>query len=171
MCIYAATPGDKKVNLTWQEYVPWVNSKYFIYRETTTTSGIFTLIDSTTTQNYVDSNLVNELTYCYRILSVGEYSDTSLPKPLRNYSEIKCETPVDLIPPCQPYFDITTSCDDLQNIITWTNPNTYCSDDAVQYNIYFAPTVFDPLQLIYSSTNMGVTTFIHQYLYEGVYPS
>ena len=167
----SSTPGDKKVNLSWQQYVPWLNYKYKIYRETTPASGLFNLIDSTSSTSYVDSNLVDQVTYCYRILSVGEYSDTTLPKPLRNYSEIKCETPVDLIPPCQPNFNIVTNCDDLQNIISWSFPNSTCGSDAVQYNIYFSPTVFDPLQIIYTTTDMSTTTFVHQYLYDGTIPS
>ncbi len=165
------TPGDKKINLSWQQYVPWVNYMYKIYRGATSSPGTFTFIDSTTNQNYIDSNLVNEVNYCYRVLSIGEYSDTSLPSPLRNFSEVKCDSPVDLIPPCQPNFDVTTSCDDLQNVISWTNPNTYCCNDAVQYTIYFAPSVNDPLQIIYTSTNLSITTYIHNYLFEGMIPS
>ncbi|MGZ4117909.1 MAG: T9SS type B sorting domain-containing protein, partial [Bacteroidia bacterium] len=169
----SSTPADKKVNLSWQQYVPWVNYIYKVYRETSPGSGSFTFLDSTANQNYIDSNLVDEVNYCYRVLSIGQYSDTTLPKPLRNYSEIKCETPVDLIPPCQPNFDISTSCDAIQNIISWTNPATTCSGsgDAVQINIYFAPTVGDPLELIYSTTNMSITSYTHQYLFNGSIPS
>ena len=164
----SSTPADKKITLSWQQFVPWVNYKYLIYKETTPASHIFTLIDSTTSTTYLDSNLLDEVNYCYRVLSIGEYSDTTLPKPLRNYSEIKCDVPVDNVPPCQPFFNVTTSCTSLQNIIEWTNPNHYCCHDAVQINIYFAPTVFDQLQLIYSTTNMSDTTYTHQYLFDGI---
>lgn len=165
----SSTPADKKVNLTWQEFVPWDNYMYHIYRETSPGSAVFSLIDSTITQSYTDTALLNEVEYCYKILSIGEYSDTTLPRPFRNYSQVKCETPVDLVPPCQPIFNIVTDCDILQNVITWVNPNTYCSDDAVQINIYFSPTVDDPLQLIYSTTDMSMTSYtLPIYLFEGV---
>jgi len=166
----SSTPADKTVNLTWQHFVPWNNYSYHIYRETSPGSTIFNLIDSTTALTYSDTTLLNEVEYCYRILTIGEYSDVTLPKPLHNYSQIKCETPVDLIPPCQPPFDVVTDCNVLQNVITWVNPNTNCvNDDAVQINIYFAPTVDDPLQIIYSTTDMSLTSYtLPVYYYEGV---
>lgn len=165
----SSAPANKKVRLAWKEFVPWNNYKYFIYKEIPTGSLSFTLIDSTTTKSYVDTGLVNGITYCYKIISEGVYSDTSLPRPLFNHSQIKCEIPIDTIPPCQPNFTVTNDCDILQTIISWTNPNTYCSDDAVQYNIYFAPTTSDPLKLIYSSTDMNNTTYsVPVYYYEGV---
>ena len=91
-------------------------------------------------------------------------------KVVSEYSPIKCETPVDLVPPCQPPFDVVTDCDVIQNTITWVNPNT-CpgGGDAVQINIYFSPTVNDPLQLIYSTTDMTLTSYtLPIYYFEGV---
>ena len=166
----SSTPADKQVNLTWQHFVPWNNYIYHIFRETTPGSAVFNLIDSTTTLSYSDTALLNEVEYCYRILAIGEYSDTTLPKPLRNYSQIKCETPIDIIPPCQPPFDVVTDCDVIQNTISWVNPNLNCTEnDAVQINIYFAPTVDDPLLLIYSTTDMSLTSYMLPiYYYEGV---
>lgn len=165
----SSTPADKRVNLSWQKFVPWNNYMYHIYRETAPGSTIFNFIDSTTALTYADTGLVNEVQYCYKILSIGQYSDTTLPKPLFNWSQIKCETPVDLIPPCQPTFNVVTDCDVIQNTITWINPNTYCSNDAVQINIYFSPTVTDPLQLIYSTTDMSLTSYtLPIYHFEGV---
>lgn len=166
----SSTPADKQVNLTWQHFVPWNNYIYHIYRETFPGSTFFTKIDSTTALSYSDTALLNEVEYCYRILAIGEYSDTTLPKPLFNYSQIKCETPVDLVPPCQPPFDVVTDCDVIQNTITWINPNTNCTEqDAVQINIYFAPTVNDPLQLIYSTTDMTLTSYtLPIYYFQGI---
>ncbi|MBL0330915.1 MAG: gliding motility-associated C-terminal domain-containing protein [Bacteroidetes bacterium] len=166
----SSTPADKQVNLTWQHFVPWNNYEYFIYRETSPGSTVFNLIDSTTALTYADTGLVNEVEYCYRILAVGEYSDTLLPKPLRNYSQINCETPVDIVPPCAPPFDVVTDCEATQNTITWVNPNTFCSDqDAVQINIYFSPNVTDPMQLVYSTTDMSLTSYtLPVYYFEGV---
>ncbi|MBL7883734.1 MAG: gliding motility-associated C-terminal domain-containing protein [Bacteroidia bacterium] len=163
----SSSPVGNQVNLSWQEIVPWNNYKYFIYREIPTGSN-FVLIDSTTNLSYTDTGLVNGINYCYKVVSKGEYSDPALPRPLYNSSQRKCESPVDLIPPCQPNFTVNNDCFDLQNTISWVNPNTYCSDDAVQYNLYFAPTTSDPLEIIYTSTDMNITTFVHTYSYEGV---
>lgn len=166
----SSTPADKEVNLTWQHFVPWNNYMYHIYRETVPGSTIFIEIDSTTALTYTDTALLNEVEYCYRVLATGEYSDTTLPRPLRNYSQIKCETPIDIVPPCQPPFDVVSGCEMIQNTITWVNPNTVCTDDdAVQINIYFSPTFDDPLQLIYSTTDMSMTNYtLPVYYYEGV---
>lgn len=162
----STSPTDNKVNLSWQEFVPWINYKYYIYKETS--PGIFTQIDSTTAKTYVDTGLVNGVTYCYKIVSVGQYSDVALPRPLYNTSEIKCETPIDRIPPCQPTFTVSGDCDLMQNTLSWINPNTYCSDDATKYNIYFARTKDESLQLLYSSTDLNTTTYIHTDNYDGI---
>ncbi len=166
----SSTAADKTVNLTWQHFVPWNNYIYHIFRETSPGSAVFTLIDTTTATNYSDTALVNEIEYCYKILAIGEYSDATLPKPLFNYSQIKCETPIDLIPPCQPPFDVVSDCSFIQNSITWQNPNLVCSDgDAVQINIYFSPTVTEPLQLIYSTTDMSLSSYTFPiYYFEGI---
>ncbi len=167
--VYLKTvPLDKKINLSWQEFVPWTNYRYDIYRASPSGTSAFLKIDTSITQSYIDTGLVNGVNYCYKILSVGRYSDTALPRPLYNSSEKKCDKPVDLVPPCQPTFTVANDCNLFQNTISWINPNTYCCHDAVQYNIYFSPTADGALQVIYSSTNMNTTTFIHQYLFEGV---
>lgn len=157
----SSTPSDNKVSLSWQENVPWVNNLYYIFKELPVGSSTFVLIDSTILQNYVDSNLVNGITYCYKVQSRGAYSDTTLPRPLYNMSQIKCDTPIDLTPPCQPAFTVTPDCETPINFISWDNPNNYCCDDAIQYNIYYAETTDANMELIYSTTNMNDTTYSH----------
>ncbi|MCW3083559.1 MAG: hypothetical protein JWP12_925 [Bacteroidetes bacterium] len=164
----SSAPSANKVSLSWQEYVPWTNNLFYIYKEIPHASGTFVLIDSTVAHTYADSGLVNGINYCYKVKSSGAYSDTTLPRPLYNMSQIKCETPVDIVPPCQPTLAVTPDCGIMQNVLSWRNPNTYCSTDAVQYNIYFAPTNDQPLLLIYSTNNMNDTTYTHIYNYEGV---
>ncbi len=161
-------PTDNKINLSWQEFVPWTNYRYDIYRAFPVGSSTFVKIDTSVTQSYIDTGLVNGVNYCYKIISVGQYSDVILPRPLYNSSEIKCDQPIDLIPPCQPTFTVTNDCDNFQNILSWTNPNTYCSDDAAQFNIYFSTTMDGALILIYSSTDLNTTTFIHHFSFEGI---
>ncbi|MBL7888902.1 MAG: gliding motility-associated C-terminal domain-containing protein [Bacteroidia bacterium] len=164
----SSSPAGNEVNLSWQEIVPWTNYQYFIYKEIPQGSSTFVLIDSTINRTYVDTGLVNGVNYCYKVVTKGEYSDPALPRPLFNASQIKCETPIDIVPPCQPSFAVNNDCDNVVNTITWTNPNLTCSDDdAVQYNVYFSPTTDGTLQLVYSSTDMSTTTFIHSYDYEG----
>jgi len=164
----SSSPSDNKVTLTWNELVPWINDEYFIYKEMPSGSSTFVLIDSTTLKTYVDTGLVNGANYCYKVQSRGQYSDTALPRPLYNTSQIKCETPIDQVPPCQPAFTVSPDCGLLQNVLSWTNPNTYCSDDAVRYNIYFARTTEEDLMLLTTITDINTTSFTHLDNYEGV---
>lgn len=164
----ATAPADKKINLSWQEFVPWTNYRYDIYRAIPVGSSNYVLIDSTVSPSYIDTGLVNGVDYCYKVISVGQYSDVDLPRPLYNSSQVKCERPIDLVPPCQPIFIVANDCDLFQNTLSWTNPNTYCSDDATQYNLYFSATMDGTLELVYNSTEMDDTTYTHNYLFEGI---
>ncbi len=163
-----SSPTDNKINLSWTEVVPWTNYRYDVYRETAMGSNVFVYIDSSITQTYIDTGLVNGKTYCYKIVSFGKYSDTTLQRPLINISQIKCDIPIDIIPPCQPKLFVSNDCEAVKNTITWLNPNTYCSDDGKKYFIYFGPTTSSPLLLIDSVNNINTTTYTHQFLYEGI---
>ncbi len=162
------TPTDNKINLTWSEIVPWSNYRYYVYKETTPGSLTFTFVDSTVTQSYTDTGLVNGKNYCYKIVSLGQYSDTTLPRPLYNSSQIKCDMPIDRIPPCQPTVTVNNDCENIINTLVWTNPNNYCSDDAMKYFLYFGYTIDGPLQLIDSVTDINTLTYTHQYTFEDI---
>jgi gliding motility-associated-like protein len=153
------TSSDNTLTLNWQMDVPWTNYLYYISKETPTGSGVYKLIDSTTNTTYADKGLVNNVLYCYKVTSVGAYADTSLIKPLYNHSQIKCDKPGDHTPPCQPTLTFNTKCDVESNVLTWINPNTFCSDDAVSYNIYYSPTSDQPLKLIGTITDINQTSF------------
>lgn len=163
-----SVPGDNFVTLSWKEVVPWVNYKYFIYKEIPSGSSLFTLIDSTSALTYVDSGLVNGRNYCYKVKSKGDYSDPALPRPLYNFSQIKCETPVDIVAPCQPAFSVNPDCGIMQNAISWTNPNTYCSDDALSYVIYFARTTEETLMPVATINDINTTSYTHLDNYDGI---
>jgi gliding motility-associated-like protein len=154
------TPADRKMNLSWIHYVPWSNYKYYIYRKDPSQTS-FVLRDSTTSLSYIDSNnVVNRSTYCYKVLTKGQYSDTTILRPLLNNSEEVCATAVDLTPPCSPTLNITSDCVTGFVELKWNNPNHNCSDDVIKYLIYYKPTEDEPLALIDSVTNLSDTTFI-----------
>jgi gliding motility-associated-like protein len=153
------TSSDNALTLNWEVDVPWKNYRHYIYRETPAGSGIFTILDTTVTTSYVDTGLTNNVTYCYKVTTVGEYADTSLFKPLYNTSQIKCDKPQDQTPPCQPKMTLQTKCEVESNVLTWLNPNTYCSDDAVKYNIYYSHNSVDPLQLVAVINDINQTSY------------
>jgi gliding motility-associated-like protein len=154
------TPSDRKMNLSWVHYVPWTNYKYFIYRKNPSQVS-YTLHDSTTNMNYIDSiNVVNRATYCYKILTKGQYSDTTILRPLLNFSQEECATAKDLTLPCSPTLSIISDCNTGFVELKWNNPNHTCSDDVIKYYIYNKPTEDDPLVLIDSVSSVNDTTYI-----------
>jgi len=172
----SSIPGYHQLTLSWQAKVPWTNYKYYIYKETSPTSSVFKLIDSTTAVTYTDTGLVTRFNYCYKVISVGEFSDSTIIHPLFNDSEIKCEAPVDTIAPCQPAItNITGDCETGVTTFTWLNPNISCAPpyggDVLKYNIYFAPTDTGALRVIDGVSNVDSTTYTVRYLYEGKIPS
>lgn len=153
-------PADRKMNLSWVHYVPWTNYKYFIYRKDPSQT-VFNLHDSTTTLSYVDSiNVANRSTYCYKVLTKGQYSDPAILKPLLNNSQEVCATAVDLTPPCSPTLSIASDCNTGFVELKWNNPNHVCADDVIKYLIYFKPTEDEPLVVIDSISNLSDTTYV-----------
>ncbi len=153
------TPSDRKVKLTWNHFVPWVNYKYYIYR--LVPGGIvYTFLDSTAKLVYTDTNgLANRATYCYKILSKGQYSDPTIAKPLLNNSQEACAQPVDLTVPCAPTLKIISDCQTGLGQLIWNNPNHSCSDDVLKYYIYFKPTEDGDLTLIDSVKILSDTIY------------
>ncbi len=152
------TPSDKKLTLSWQEIVPWTNFKYTIFKETA--PFVWTNIGTSVLPTFADSNLINRHTYCYYVTSYGSYFNVSLPDTLINRSQRACGAPKDLSPPCAPQLLLTSDCEAAQNTLQWTDPNHYCADDVVTYNIWYAPTGADPLQIIENVTVSVDTNYI-----------
>lgn len=157
--------NDKRLNLTWNENVPWENYEYRIFRKAPDSIHF----DSLTTVNlnsFTDDSLINGKEYCYYIKSVGKYSSSRLINPIINYSQIVCDTPKDLTAPCPPKLSLIKDCDNAQNFLKWTNPNLTCdsTDDVVKYNIYFSDkwgATFNLLSVVYGS---NINEFLHNNL-------
>ena len=155
------TANDNQLELTWEEYVPWTNNLYEIYRETSPGSGVFNQIGTSTTQSYTDIGLINQKEYCYKIKTIGEFTQNGIRNPIENWSQIQCDEPYDYTPPCAPTIAIEGDCDLETTTLTWTNPNNICADDVVAYNLYFAPFSGDSLTLLTSFDSQFDTTFVH----------
>ena len=161
--IYLHSEGKaNRVNLTWNESVPWVNVKYVIYKQNS--SGGFDSLSTTIFEYYTDSNLVNGHTYCYKIKSIGEYTAPGYAKPLINWSQELCEEPVDKEAPCAPNMWVVTDCQLASNTITWDNPNYHCANDVVSYKVYYKPTYNVDYLELYSTTDLSDTIYIHDNL-------
>ena len=139
---------DRAVELTLRADVPWNNFQYIIERLNPQTLS-FEVIDSVSEPFYIDEGLENEVQYCYRIKTIGNYGLEQTPSPLINYSNERCAIPQDNVPPCPPELNVTSICDedvseiDLENLINtlnWINPDDPCNEvmDIVGYRIYYA---------------------------------
>lgn len=155
------TANDNQLELAWEEHVPWTNNLYEIYRESSPGSGIFNLIDTSYITSYIDDSLINQNEYCYKIKTIGEYTQNGIRSPLENWSQIQCGEPFDYTPPCPPTISIKGDCDLETNELTWTNPNYICADDVVAYNLYFAPFSGDSLEFLASFNSQFDTIFTH----------
>jgi gliding motility-associated-like protein len=152
-------PNDEQITLHMTHETPWINSLYEVFRETS--PGVFTLIGSSITDTYVDTALVNGQQYCYYAKTTGAYSDPSIVSPLINFSQIACDRPVDLTPPCAPTLALDNDCEIPLNTLTWNNPNESCADDTYEYHIWFTPTFDAPLEVIATITGAENTFFQH----------
>lgn len=158
-----STPSDNQIALFWSEDVPWDNHSYEIYRSNDF-GGPFSLIGTSTSSNYIDQGLVNGVEYCYYVKSIGSYPISSVINPIINFSQIKCDKPIDLTPPCPPVLSVDSDCIEGINDLIWNNPNNSCADDVTHYNIYYAPIEGEDLELIATinsgdDSNANDTTF------------
>lgn len=151
---------DNQLDLLMENYVPWTNDTFVVYRQNPLTL-LFDSIGYSTDSAFTDSGLVNGATYCYKVKTIGSYSSSGFIDPIINFSQINCGSPLDTIPPCAPELTVYDSCDVIRNHLVWTNPNNLCSDDVVSFNIYYAATNKEELNLIYNTTNLNDTFYTH----------
>lgn len=156
----SAYSTDNKLILSWEENVPWTNNQYIIFRQNPITS-LFDSIAYTNTHSYSDSGLVNGNNYCYKIESIGNYTEDGIINPIINYSQIVCAVPVDNVPPCAPLLTIVPDCKKVENTLTWNNPNNTCAEDIAGYYIYFSSTEDNDFIPIYKIEDPTITSFIH----------
>ncbi|MCL2246733.1 MAG: gliding motility-associated C-terminal domain-containing protein, partial [Lentimicrobiaceae bacterium] len=144
---------DKQLKLKWIDDVPWENNLHIIYRFNEATQ-LFDYIAATTEQQYEDSDLTNEMEYCYYVKSVGQYLLPDTVAPLYNRSQVQCGTPYDNVPPETPETKIETDCKNVTFSWKFSNEESYL--DVYQYYIYYQPNYKTPLFCIdsfYSSAS------------------
>lgn len=131
---------DESIFLEFTHNTPWLNYHHIISRESPTGSGNFVIIDTVNTEEYLDENLLNGDTYCYKVLTVGEYTagGNSIPKPLFNNSQINCASPIDTSAPCPPILVSTFYCEKDSLVLDWLiPPDPNCANDVKFYNVYY----------------------------------
>ena len=151
-------PGDNHMTLNMGASVPWTNYEYHIYRKDPGAID-FALVDTAYTAVYIDTGLVNNVLYCYRVLAIGSYYASDVPDPLYNWSQEVCAQPYDQTPPCPPALTIEDDCIAAVNSLSWSNVSG-CANDIEGYVIYYAPTLSDSLTLLTTLYGATDTTFL-----------
>jgi gliding motility-associated-like protein len=149
------TPADNTVLIKINKNTPWLNNQYIIYKFNQFTLQ-FDSIAVTENSSYNDNGLTNGTSVCYKVESIGTYTIGGNSYVTRNWSNERCETPMDYQHPCQPELSVRSSCDSLFNFLTWNNPNNTCADDVVSYKVYFTKlynTAFDSITHIEGAEN------------------
>jgi gliding motility-associated-like protein len=156
----SSAPTDNALQLTWQEQVPWANSKYFVYKQNSL--GGFDLLSTVSTPSYKDTGLVNGEEYCYYIQSFGTYSSPGIRDTILNNSQVHCNKPFDNVPPCaMDTLIVEGDCNLFQNTLTWNNPENDCADDIVGYKIYYTPLFGGELAFIQQVNSSSDTSFLN----------
>jgi gliding motility-associated-like protein len=154
-----SAPGDNKVMLNWSAFVPWTEDTFIVYRQNPLTLD-FDSIATTTVRQYTDEGLANGREVCYKVLSSGFYSASGFVNPILNYSQIRCDIPIDNEPPCPPSVEINSSCDSILNTLQWISPLD-CADDVLQYQVFYSPVLGDPFFLIATIDGINNTILEH----------
>lgn len=148
------TPSDRRITLTINESVPWANEQYVIFRRTANTT-IFDSIAMVQIRRYVDTGLVNGTQYCYYVRVRGTYGTPGYIDPLINYSQIKCDSPIDNVAPCQPMLTADIDCENLEIMFSWEDIRFTCAPDIENYLLYQKG---NPSELL-ATISPGNTTF------------
>ena len=153
-------PGDRKARLSFARNVPWINTRYDIFRFNESTAD-FDSIGSTNQLNYTDQLLENGREYCYLVRSYGGYLNDNMPKELLNYSQKQCVIPVDNEAPCTPEINVTSQCDSLYNTIRWVISDPVCLSDIAGYKIYYKKITEESLALLTEINDPGIYSYQH----------
>lgn len=197
-----AQPGDRNVLLRWEANVPWVNDNqvHMVYKENRANPGTFNLIAKipvTTANTYVFTDngedrekgdgdvsevIENNVTYCYRVVTVGVYEQQNQTHNnlglLENISQRACATPADRTPPCPVDLVLASAgCGNLSsqdfcnpatftNRLSWTIPQVSggvtCRNDIMGYNIYYSRYPDQPRRQIGFNNSGTLRTYDHR---------
>ncbi len=155
------SPGDRKARFNIKRNVPWINSRYDIFRLNASTMK-FDSIGYTGQLTYIDYGLENGTQYNYYARSTGSYTKPDLPSNLINFSQIATVIPVDNEPPCTPVLSVTSQCDSLYNTLQWHFDDQQCMEDVTGYNIYYKLLSAESLSLLEKITDEYVFTYRHK---------
>lgn len=135
----ATSVSTSSIQLTWGEVTD--ATSYNIYRSLTE-NGTYTLIANVTTTTYIDTGLIQNTTYYYRVEAINETESGTLTAPV-NATTTAIEAPSNVT---------ATETTATSIVLNWT-----AVTNAERYNIYRAVNAIGPYVLINTTTG---TTYI-----------
>lgn len=151
----SAEHRDRSVLLKWNCNVPWLIDYYSVFLDDVLVA------DSVTSQEFLVESLTNGVEYDFQVASYGGFIDESYPSPIINYSQVVSAVPFDNEPPCAPSLYVNVDCDNMVNVLSWSNPNNICCDDVAMYNVYYQSSTGDNFFLLDSVLYAEDTVYIH----------
>ncbi len=144
------TPLDNAVQVAVVEDVPWDNLRYQYYRKSETDVDFVLFLD-TTINGIIDTGLINNQPYCYKVRLIGTYGNPTIKDPLVNWSQEACAQPYDQEPPCPPLVTVESDCLIPTMSIHWSKPQ--CADDVTGYKVYYTPIYGGTFELMATLTD------------------
>lgn len=157
--------GDRRMTIKINDSTAWTNKQYVIYRkdaddDCNPNSDVYDSITTVSSICYTDLNLQNGSHYWYYVKSIGEYDLSFIPKPLINFSQERCFSPQDTIPPCPVNLTVASDCDLFKNFLSWDVDET-CASDIDNFFIYYSDTENGNLQIIDTITDNTIRNYVH----------
>lgn len=156
--------SDRQIDLDWTSQTPWKNKQFTVFRKDPGSSVYVALTPTVSVPRFSDSvNVTNGVTYCYKVLASGEYSDPGIFKPLLNHTQEHCTKAVDKTPPCTPTISLEANCVTGFVSVRWNDVSKICrrSDDVEKYVLYFKSTIGES----YAEVTSGMS---FSYVYDGL---
>jgi gliding motility-associated-like protein len=155
--------NNKKLILTWEETVPWVNYMYYVYQRNT--ANAFVLVDSTLKSTDTIFNLVNGTNYCFKIITKGRFLDEFITyDPLIDSSQIACDFPIDLNAPCLLIPSLLADCESSSLSIAYQfNKTDLCdTNDVLKLKLWRAFTDTSKFYVVDSIFNLSQGQFLYK---------
>lgn len=148
--IYLVTAGgNNAVTLEWEEFVPWANTNYEIFRSEN--GGPFLSVanvagSGANQHDYVDTGLNPNSEYCYFVRSTGSHNVDGIKPVLINDSQVSCSFARDEEPPCPPMVEAEGDCENRIYTIRITKENDPCSSDTDFLTVQFGQSAAGPFR-------------------------
>ncbi len=161
-----ANGTDERIIIDFDLKTPWNNHEYHFNKRNSST-GEFEFLAKKHLQVYIDTAVINNKNYCYKVRSFGKLG--SKPHIIINDSQIACDSPKDNEKPCPLNLMVSNNCleaenkhIDVKNHVEWNFPTDCTSkDDINKYELYFSNTPDSAFQLLYTIENSEVFDTSH----------